>query len=230
MATFEYKLMTDFVAFQLLRYTDLNDLKNNLRYFAEDILDIDNADALPGYAMHLKLGNGSVGGTIYWEESDDTIKLEHDNADTLELHNTDLNLLNELYMTAGDRRLLCLDTMDSSLNSSGYIGDQSTDPGGFSFGEVSQHILGVSFIVKTTSFSSAGTITPRIRENGANFIALSDLSIDANDTIYSGYATYAIGTHVTNAATLGFGYEPYLEFNSGTFTVKAACMVEVVSQ
>lgn len=229
MATHEYKQIPDFVAFQLLRYTDLNDILGNLRYFSEDILDVSNPDAVDGFAMHLKLGNSTVGGTIYWNDNDDTIKTVHDNADTLEFHNTNIKLLGDLKMTKGNRKAISFHT-DNFIGVSAYLGSRSgSKRGGFGLDEVSQNILSVSFIVKTTSFTSSGTITPRIKENGTNLIALSDLSISANDTIYSTYSTYSMGTHVTNGSA-GYGIEPYLEFNSGSFAVKAACFIEVVTQ
>lgn len=225
MATYQYTVMSDFVAYQLLQYLHMNYIRENLRYVAEDILGnpAGNSDMVAQITMD---GTPSDGGIIYFDGGTSKYLRAETSSDLLTLAGMDFKV-EGTKVIQGDTQIFTAHSQGQTLGSDYFVMTGSGSiPISWTMPRAGS-ILGYGFSVLTTSFTSAAVVRLLVDKNllGSPVVTGANVALAANNTVYTDYATFTRGAKTFAADD---SLDPVFDHVSGTYSARSAVMMIVI--
>jgi hypothetical protein len=220
MATNQYNLIPDFIAYQVLLFADMNRFNENLKYFHDDLFGAPASNS--DFVKYIKLGlNSADGGNMFFNAGTSEYLLCDTENELFVLQGMHFKIKSPYRIKGGDRVLYsssaggasAVDCFTLDGNPQGHAGFVMPYDGSVQY-------LGMT--VKTSSFTSSGEAQPRLQKNGSDWLFTNGVSITANSTKYmvpaAGF-TGAMSLKTDATFVAGDYISPRYIKVSGTFTL-----------
>lgn len=223
---FGWTQIDDYIAYQLMGFVNMNAVRSNIGFIAEDILGLEDGDSGDS-ARFVKLGNGNThGGKVKFNSGSLYLECSMSTEDaTLNGGGIKMSGTSKI---RGDRMVFNAHTRASSLSASRYLIANGTI--GWKMPQAGS-IMAVTWTIFCNSFTSSGTVRGDIIKNLSSSILSSDLFTISATGVQNDVQEYpreGFGIFGGNTFAQGDIIAPYLTKNSGSYTVKASCVMEVI--